>query len=108
MPKPNANTIAGKSDANGYSYGYGNSAAGDTDTYGYRDGDSTSGVADANTIGNPASADAEAAAHAVPTADAVSEWVRTLRELESNQELARRLASSLLLGGSTSLKTMAK
>jgi hypothetical protein len=47
---------------------------------------------DADALGDPASAHAKAAAHAVPSADAVSE----LQKVESKRELARQLASSLL------------
>jgi hypothetical protein len=74
LPGRNANayTDAGKSDANGYSYGNSNSAADNTDANGDRNGNSTSGFAYGHTISNPASADAEAAAHAVPTADAIA------------------------------------
>jgi hypothetical protein len=48
-----------------------------------------------------AKGNAKAAAHAVPSADAlrVVKRLKELKELKSNQELARQLASSLLLGG---------
>jgi len=53
----------GKSDANTH--------AGDTDTYAYANAGDTYANTYADTIGDPASADAKTAAHAVPSADAV-------------------------------------
>lgn len=73
MPKPNTYTLAGITNANAYTVANAYNPYADADGYSYGD-DHTSSFADADTIGNPASADAEAAAHAVPTADAVSEW----------------------------------
>jgi hypothetical protein len=60
--KPNANT---------YSYGYGDSAAGIPNAYGYSYGNDHTTTTNADSLGDPASADAKAAAHAVPSADAV-------------------------------------
>jgi hypothetical protein len=76
------------SDANSYSNGHGH---GNNHTY-------------SDTNADSASADTKAKAHAVSSADTVSEWVKKLTELESNQELARQLASSLLLGDQLLLK----
>ena len=89
-----ADTDAGNTDANANAGNTATDAYGDTDTYNY---------AYSDTIGDPASADAKATAHAVPSADAVSEWVKKLKELKSNRELARQLASSLLFGRHYSL-----
>jgi hypothetical protein len=58
-----------------------------SNSYAYADSDA---VADPH----PASADAKAATHAVSSTDAVSGWVKKLKELQSNRELA----SSLLCG----------
>jgi hypothetical protein len=63
-------------------------------SYAYADSDA---VADPH----PASADAKAATNAVSSTDAVSGWIRKLKELKSYRELARQLASSLLCGGVT-------
>jgi hypothetical protein len=75
LPQSNPNCDAGKSDANGYSYGYIYAGKSDADSYSYSNGNgnnhTTSDYADTDTIGDPASADAKAAAHAVPSADAV-------------------------------------
>ena len=62
-----ADTDAGNTDANANAGNTATDAYGDTDTYNY---------AYSDTIGDPASANAKAAAHAVPSADAVSEWVK--------------------------------
>jgi len=67
--------LLGKSDANTYGYGY-------SDTY---------------THANSTSTYAKAAAHAVPTADAVKDRLKVKR-VKGNRELVRQLASSLLLG----------
>jgi hypothetical protein len=45
--------------------------------------------ADAVADPHPASADAKAAANPVPASDAVSEWAKRLKELQSKRELAR-------------------
>ena len=84
---PDSYTDAGNTDANANAGNTATDAYGDTDTYNY---------AYSDTIGDPASANAKATAHAVPSADAVSEWIKKLKELKSNRELARQLASSLL------------
>ena len=76
----------GNTDANANAGNTATDAYGDTDTYNY---------AYTYTIGDPASADAKAAANAVSTADAVSEWAKVKR-VKSNRELARQPASSLL------------
>jgi len=79
----------GNCDSHGDCDGHGDcDSYGNCDSYGYRD---------ANPHGDPASADAKAAAYAVSTAHAAV--VKGLKESESNRELARQLASSLLLGG---------
>jgi hypothetical protein len=102
LPKPNTNgksygysySDAGKPDANGYSYGdYNTTSIG----YTYRDGngDNTSGFAYAEP--DPASANTKASAHAVSSADAPIRVVK-VKKLQSNRELARQLASSLLYG----------
>jgi hypothetical protein len=65
-----------------------------SNSYAYADSDA---VADPH----PASADAKAATNAVSSTDAVSGWIRKLKELKSYRELARQLASSLLCGGVT-------
>ena len=83
MRNPNPYSYAG--DAYAYAYTY----AGDTDAYTYAcdtdtdantyDADTnTYGYCDANTHRAPAYADAKAAAYAVSSADAVSEWVKRL------------------------------
>jgi hypothetical protein len=75
LPQPNTNANAGKSDANagksdanGHSYGY--IYAGKSYADGYGNNHTT--TPDAYTLGDPASADAKAAAHAVSSADAVT------------------------------------
>jgi hypothetical protein len=103
LPQPNANDYAaGKSDAYTHSYGHGDNYAGksDADCYGY---DYTTAVSYAHSDrdgDNHAEtyADAKATAYAISSSDAVSEWVKKLKELQSNRELARQLASSLLCG----------
>jgi len=102
LPQPNANDYTGKSDANAngnyhtttidtYADGYGNHHATSISyPHGDRDGDNH---AEAN-------ANAKAAAHAASSSDSVGEWVKKLKELQSNRELARQLASSLLFRGS--------
>ena len=96
MPQPNRNCdAAGKSNANGNDHttsianGHGNSNS---------DGNNhtTSTFTDTDANADAASPDSKAPANAVSTADAVSEWVKKLNELQSNRELARQLASSLL------------
>jgi hypothetical protein len=87
------------SDGNSYSdrncYGYTNGYSDcDCNSYGFAERDT-----DAH--GNPTSADAKAATNAVSSTDAVSGWIRKLKELKSYRELARQLASSLLCGGVT-------
>ena len=91
MPQPNRNCDAGKSDAdadvndhttyNGYADGHGYYHTASV-SYAY-------GHTDALAEPHPASADAKAAANAVSSADAVSEWAKKLKELQSNRELAR-------------------
>jgi hypothetical protein len=83
----------GDGNGNGYSYSY-RDRNGYCDCYGNRNI-----YCNADTLGDPASANAKAAANAVPSADAVSEWAKKLKELQSNRELARQLASSLLCRG---------
>jgi hypothetical protein len=100
LPQPNAHGYTGKSDANGYSYGH--IYAGKSDADGYSNSDDATSVAHAHgDCDNHAEtyAYAKATAHAVPASDAVSEWAKRLKELQSNRELARQLASSLLFGG---------
>ena len=84
-------------------YGYGDTDTGIPNAYAYsygdRNGNDASANAYADTLGDPASANAKTAAHTVPSADAVSEWIKELKELKSNRELARQLASSLLFRG---------
>ena len=73
MPQPNRNCDAGKSDAdadvndhttyNGYTYGHGYYHTTSV-SYAYGHTDATS---DAHALGDPASADAKAAANAVPS-----------------------------------------
>ena len=95
LPQPNRNCDARKSDTdadvndhttyNSYTYGNCNSN-------GYHHATSVSyayGHTDALAEPHPASADAKAAANAVSSADAVSEWAKKLKELQSNRELAR-------------------
>ena len=65
MPGWNANADTGKSDTNGY--GYDSTRNTDTDSDGH--GNNASGLT--YTLGDPTSADAKAAAHAVSPADAV-------------------------------------
>jgi hypothetical protein len=74
LPQPNPNGYAGKSDANGYSYGYIYAGKSDADGYSNSNGNNhtTSDYADTDTIGDPASADAKAAANAVSTAYAIA------------------------------------
>jgi hypothetical protein len=67
----------------GYGYGYGNSHH-HTNSISY-----AYAHADAAADPHPASADAKAAANPVPASDAVSEWARRLKELQSKRELAR-------------------
>jgi hypothetical protein len=87
----------GYGDRNSDAYSYGN---GNTYSIAYGDCYGNSNIyCNADTLGDPASADAKAAANAVPSADAVSEWAKKLKELQSNRELARQLASSLLCRG---------
>jgi len=111
LPKPNTNGNApDKPDANGYSYGdYNTTSIGYTysDRVGNSHSDNTTGFAYA--ITDTASANTKASAHAVSSADASIRVARVkkLKELESNRELARQLASSLLSGGSTPPKAMA-
>jgi hypothetical protein len=79
LPQPNRNCDAAKSNANGhvnhhttyngYTYGHGNHHTTSV-SYAY-------GHTDAVAEPDPASADAKAAAHAVPSADAVSEWAKS-------------------------------
>jgi hypothetical protein len=72
-----------------YAYSYGNSNDHTTSisyAYGNRDSDNHA----------EAYAYAKATAHAVSSSDAVSEWAKRLKELQSYRELARQLASSLL------------
>jgi hypothetical protein len=52
-------------------YGYTNSYS-DCNSYGFAERDT-------DALGDPASADAKAAAHAVPSADAVSEWAKRFK-----------------------------
>ena len=56
-----------------------NDSADKSDADSYGNGNHASGIAYANRHGDgdPASADAKAAAHAVSSADAVSEWVKS-------------------------------
>jgi hypothetical protein len=69
-----------------------------SDTYAYtRDTDPNTGDADTD-AGAERHADTKAAAHAVSSSDTVRGRVKRLQQLV-NQELARQLASSLLLGG---------
>ena len=70
MPGCNPDTYT---DANAGNTDTDTDAYGDTDTYNY---------AYTYTIGDPASANTKAAAHAVPSADAVSEWIKKLKELK--------------------------
>jgi hypothetical protein len=109
LPGRNANTNpnfdTGKSDANANSYG--DIYAGKSDADGYSNSDDATSVAHAHGDCDgdnhaEAYAYAKAAAHAVPASDAVSEWAKRSKQLQSNRELARQLASSLLCGGSTS------
>ena len=124
MPGRNANAY---SDPHAFtyrnSYTDGNSYT-DSDRNGYGN-DHTTSISYANSycyrngnIHTEANADAKAAAYALPSSDAVNEWVKKLKELKSKRELARPagslrealrawpLASSLLCGGSTSPKAM--
>ena len=73
MSQPNAYTDAGKSDA--YGYGYRHSAADNANPNSDGNCDDASSFAD--TIGDPAAADTKAKANAVPSAYAVSEWVKS-------------------------------
>ena len=104
MPQPNTNGYTGKSDANAnsYSYRYNYSGKSDADGHGYSYRyDHPTSISYANRdCDNHAEtyADAKAAANAVSSTDAVSEWVKKLKELQSNRELAGQLASSLLFG----------
>jgi hypothetical protein len=99
VPQPNANCDAAKSNADGHVNDH-------TTSISYADGnrnDHTTSVSYANGDGdrfthNKAYTDAKAAANAVPSSDAISEWAKRLKELQSNRELARQLASSLLSG----------
>jgi hypothetical protein len=101
LPQPNTNDYtAGKSnaDADGHGNDHTTSIAnghGNSNSDG--NNHTTTTFTDTDADADAASADAKAAANAVPTADAVSEWVKKLNELQSNRELARQLASSLLL-----------
>ena len=83
MPGRNANAY---SDPHAFTYcnGYGNGNDHTTsisyaNSYCYRNGN----------IHAEANADAKAAANPVPASDAVSEWARRLKELQSKRELAR-------------------
>ena len=105
MPGRNANTNSnfdtGKSDANGYSNCYISSGKPDANAYSYSDDATSVAHAHGDRDGDNHAetyADAKAAANAVSSTDAVSEWVKKLKELQSNRELAGQLASSLLFG----------
>ena len=99
MPKPNTNgNAADKPDANGYSYGDHNTTSISytySDRVGNSHSDNTTGFAYAEP--DPASANTKASAHAVSSADAPIRVVK-VKKLQSNRELARQLASSLLYG----------
>jgi hypothetical protein len=107
LPGRNANAY---SDPHAFTY---RNRDGNSNTNSDRNGDgngngdnhtTSNSYAYADTIGNPASADAKAAAHAVPSANAVSEWVKKLKELKSNRELARpwpRIATRSVAGVAT-------
>lgn len=98
MPQPNTDATD-KSYTNSYGY---TACKSNADGYSYNNTTTPDADCDAHTHGDPASADAKAAAHAVSSADAAvtaSERVKRLKELKSNRELARQLASSLLSGG---------
>ena len=91
--------MPGWSNADSYTNSYGDAAANanaHANANGYSYPNAASANAYADTLGDSASANAKAAAHTVPSADAVSEWIKELKELKSNRELARQLASSLL------------
>jgi hypothetical protein len=75
MRDTNAN---GYRDGNGDCNGNGDSDA-DANSNGYSNAN-TYGYSDADTHGDPASADAKAAAYAVAAPDAVSEWVKELQQ----------------------------
>jgi hypothetical protein len=79
---------SGKPDADGYGYSYSDDATSVAHAHGDRDGDNH-----AETY-----ADAKAATNAVSSADAVSGWIKKLKELKSYRELAWQLASSFLFG----------
>jgi hypothetical protein len=107
LPEPDTNTHADNSDTNtdaNNSDSDANSDAGDTDTYPNGDNHTTTAFADTDTKRDSAAADTKATANAVPSAYAVSDRVEELQELKSNQELARQLASSLLLQGVAQLE----
>jgi hypothetical protein len=84
LPQPNTNCYAGKSDANGYSYGYIYAGKSDADGYGNHYTASISyAYADADAVADPhpASADAKAATNATSSADTVSEWRKRLKRV---------------------------
>ena len=91
MPGRNANAY---SDPHAFTY---RNSYTDCDCNGYGNGnDHTTSISYANSYcyrnGNihaEANADAKAAANPVPASDAVSEWARRLKELQSKRELAR-------------------
>ena len=69
--KPYSDTNTDACDTNAYT----NNTNANPDANG--DNYATSALADTDTIGDPATTDTKAAAHAVPTAYAVSEWVKS-------------------------------
>ena len=71
MPEPNTYTVADNSDANTDTYNTNTDANANSNS----NGNDASGFAD--TIGDPAAADTKAKANAVPSAYAVSEWVKS-------------------------------
>ena len=73
MPEPNTYTVADNSDANTDTYNTNTDANADCNSN--SNGNDASGFAD--TIGDPAAADTKAKANAVPSAYAVSEWVKS-------------------------------
>jgi hypothetical protein len=93
--KPNADSYtnsygdAAAVDANANAYSYCNDATSVAHAHGDCDGDNHA----------EAYAYAKAAANAVSSSDAVSEWAKRSKQLQSNRELARQLASSLLFRG---------
>jgi hypothetical protein len=73
LPEPNAYAVAGKSDADTDACDTNT----DANTNANGDNHTTAAFADTDPIGDPASADTKAKANAVPTAYAVSEWVKS-------------------------------